>query len=113
MKMQTSMTAITRAYYCFRVGYCDLQNIFRYVAADYYNCGVYGWNCDVYTCGSLAITTGYRNMRGKSIPEEVLSKYDNIAKEILSNTFKKPYEEIRAELDANLENFWNELRKLV
>ena len=32
----------------FRVGYCDLQNIFRYEEPQYYNSGVYGWNCDVY-----------------------------------------------------------------
>lgn len=94
----------------YRCGYCDLQDIFRYETPAYYNAGVYGWNCDIYCDFSkdIAITTGYRNMTGKLIPEELIKKYSEIAKEI-ANDWSKPYEETKKELDQNRENFLNEL----
>lgn len=42
------------------VGYCGLSQILRYFTPNYYTCGVYGWNADVYDFGSFAICTGYR-----------------------------------------------------
>ena len=98
----------------FCTGYCDLQYIFRYEEPQYYNAGVYGWNCDVY-CDfkrDIAITTGYRNMTGREIPHDIIMGYSEVAKEIYSNIFTKPYEEIKKALDENRENFFNELAKL-
>ena len=37
------------------------------VYADFYTCGTYGWNCDVYKKDEYCITTGYRGMIGKNI----------------------------------------------
>ena len=115
MKEKTTMKAIRNNWSkVFYAGYCDLQNIFRYEEPRYYNAGVYGWNCDVYVdyTRDIAITTGYRNMIGARIPSELLNDYNQIAKEIISNVFKKSYEEIKKELDENRENFLNELDKL-
>ena len=115
MKIETTMKRINQLYSkIFRAGYCDLQNIFRYEEPVYYNAGVYGWNCDIYIDfkRDIAITTGYRNMRGISIPSEILEKYDAIAKEILKNTWKVSYDELKAKLDENRENFLNELNNL-
>ena len=112
MKQHTTIKNIrnfwAKKFYC---GYCDLQYIFRYEEPTYYNSGVYGWNCDIYCDYSrdIAITTGYRNMTGKRIPDELLTKYTNVAKAILENTFAKPFEEIKKELDENRKNFLNEL----
>jgi hypothetical protein len=95
----------------YRCGYCDLQYIMRYEEPMYYNSGVYGWNCDIY-CDyrrDIAITTGYRNMAGKRIPDELIEKYTNIAKEICKNEWNKPHEEILAELNENRNNFFDEL----
>ena len=114
MKIQTTMKYIQYLYKkVFRCGYCDLQYIFRYEDPVYYNCGVYGWNCDVYVDNKrdIAITTGYRNMRGKSIPAELLEKYSAIAKEIC-NTRGEPYAVTKAKLDENRENFLAELDTL-
>lgn len=108
-KIKTSMKYIKALYpVVFRCGYCDLQYIYRYDDPTYYNCGVYGWNCDIYVNFkyNAAITTGYRNMRGVRIPDEIINKYTEIAKNILANTFKKPYDEICADLETNKENFW-------
>lgn len=115
MKKQTTMKSITNNFNkVYRTGYCELQNIFKYVDADYYNAGVYGWNCDVYVDygKNLAITTGYRNMRGEMIPTEIIDKYDLIAMKILSNTFNVPFDEIMLDLKENRENFLNELLNL-
>ena len=98
----------------YRCGYCDLQYIMRGEEPVYYNCGAYGWNYDVY-CDykrNVAITTGYRNMTGRMIPDELIEKYSNIAKEICKNTFSKSYDEIKAELDQNRENFFDELANI-
>lgn len=114
-KQHTTMKYI-RNYWSkvFRVGYCDLQHIFAYEEPQYYNSGVYGWNCDIYCDYSrdIAITTGYRNMTGQRVSDEILEKYDAIAKEILRNTFSIPYDELKAKLDENKENFLAELEKL-
>ena len=115
MKTHTSMKKIVNQFEkVYQVGYCDLQNIFRHMQPQYYNSGVYGWNCDIYADygKDIAITTGYRNMRGKQIPRSVWKKYDKIASEILKNTFSKPYEQIREELEKNKENFLNEIINL-
>lgn len=98
----------------YRCGYCDLQDIMKGESPMYYNSGVYGWNCDVYCDAkrNIAITTGYRNMTGKSIPHELIKKYSDIAKEINKDYWKKPYEELQEELQKNRENFFDELLKI-
>ena len=72
---------------CISVGYCDLQYLLYYQNADYYTCGVYGWNFDCYTFGDYAITTGYRNMID-NIPKDyssLIHEYNNKAREIVEN----------------------------
>ena len=98
----------------FRCGYCDLQYIMRGEEPVYYNCGVYGWNYDAY-CDykrDIAITTGYRNMTGHRIPDEIIEKYTNIAKEICEGYWNKPYEEVQNALAENREKFFEELAAL-
>ena len=98
----------------FRAGYCDLEYIFHHEEPQYYNSGVYGWNCDIYCdyARDIAITTGYRNMAGQRIPDEILKKYDAIAKEIIKNQWNESYEATKSKLDENRENFLAELNKL-
>lgn len=110
MKEKITMKFVTSYYdFVFRAGYCDLQNIFRYEEPRFYNCGVYGWNCDIYTDWtqggeSIAFTTGYRNMRGDSIPSDILKKYDSIAKQIVDD-WTIPFGEKKKQLEANREQF--------
>lgn len=98
----------------YQCGYCDLQFIMKGEEPTYYNSGVYGWNCDVYTDfkRDIAITTGYRNMRGKTIPHELIEKYSKVAEEIQKDYWSKPYEKIQEELAQNRENFFEELSKI-
>lgn len=98
----------------FRCGYCDLQYIMRGTEPQFYNSGVYGWNCDIYCdyARDIAITTGYRNMAGQRIPDELIIKYSEIAKEICENQWSEPYEATREKLEQNRQNFLAELDTL-
>lgn len=115
MKHETTMKAIRNNYNkVFRAGYCDLQYIYKYTDPQFYNHGIYGWNCDIYIDykRDIAITTGYRNMAGVCIPFEIIEKYSNIAKEICNKPFTFPFDEIKRALNENIENFLNELDAL-
>lgn len=80
MKTATTIKAIKDRYNgkIYSCGYCDLQQIFKGVEPDFYNAGIYGWNCDIYVIGGIAITTGYRNTCGKKIPYEMIRKYNDM-----------------------------------
>lgn len=115
MKQHTTIKAIRNNWTkVFRCGYCDLQYIMLGEEPNYYNSGVYGWNCDIYCDFSrdIAVTTGYRNMAGQMIPAEIIQKYSDTAKKINSKCLPIPYDEIKAKLDENRNNFFAELNKL-
>ena len=111
MKIKTSMKVCYNFKKVFRCGYCELQNILRRYDPTYYNAGVYGWNNDIYVdyTHNIAITTGYRNMRGDRIPSDIIKKYEANAKKILDKAFT---EDISEELTANREAFFEELNNL-
>lgn len=112
-KIRTSMTEITKrrgwknVYQC---GYCELQEVFTAYPATYYNSGVYGWNCDIYTDykTDTIITTGYRNMRGKKIDRDLIEKYEKKARKILNKEYKSVYRKLDA-IHKNREQFFAEL----
>jgi hypothetical protein len=51
-------------------------------------------------------------MAGKRIPDELITKYTEIAKKICENEWSKSYEEVKAALEQNRENFFEELSKI-
>lgn len=112
-KNEISRQTINQIYdkvYC--AGYCDLAHIFYNKSRRAYNSGVYGWNFDLFTdCTKdgdiIAFTTGYRNMTGDRIPSELLQKYDQAARDIISS--RGPWEEIEKKLDDNRRAFIEEL----
>lgn len=63
-------------------GYCEIQNIERYLRANAYTCGVYGWRADFYEFAGFTISTGYQPLsyyfsklnakRGEFIKKEIL-----------------------------------------
>lgn len=110
-KQHIAMTNLKSFKKVFRVGYCDLQHIYKFEYPHFYNAGVYGWNCDIYIDykRDIAITTGYRNMRGERIPSDILKKYTDNAKQILEKHTFKNYDEIKQLLDENRKQFLNEL----
>lgn len=59
---------------CFDYG--DLQNILADHDPQFYTCGVYGWNANIYDFGSFQIVTGYRpfGMDAHAIPYRKMDK---------------------------------------
>lgn len=83
MKTKIAMKNINadRVYQC---GYCALQSLLPERDAAHYNAGAYGWNCDIFYLfhngEKIAITTGYRNMRGERISRELCEKYEELTR---------------------------------
>jgi hypothetical protein len=62
MKVKVSQKQVKDNYcHVICVGYCDLSYLLMNKGANFYTCGVYGWNSDIYDVGNgVAICTGYR-----------------------------------------------------
>lgn len=104
-KAKTTRKWINANYNCISVGYCALEYLLRYQEARFYTCGVYGWNCDVYTFGDYAITTGYRGMIDNCKYVELsASEYNKKAEKIIEANFMN-YEESRKQVNKLLEEF--------
>lgn len=99
------------------IGYCGLQYLLDKYERDGYNCGVYGWNCNIHrvytTSGKLVvITTGYRNMRGTHPDIDTIERYNGAAKaisEYSSTAYIRDYDERKAALNALLDAFCREM----
>lgn len=67
------------------IGYCDIQNIEKYLNANSYTCGIYGWRADFYNInGAFTISTGYQplNFIYKNTKDN-REKYEQLKKAIL------------------------------
>ena len=86
------------------VSYCELQNLLYFKTQDFYTCGVYGWNADIYKIDNkTVICTGYRPFGNIKVKREITKKYDSLACKILSS--KASYEEKRDKIDNLLDKF--------
>lgn len=81
MKIKTTKKAILSIYpVIIKAGYCDLQDLLCMDTPDYYTCGVYGWNADVYSVkNGVAICTGYRPFGGVTVDHDTLLRYEKRA----------------------------------
>lgn len=104
MKYRVTRKYTLRWYDCFKVYYCDLQNLLSFCNASAYTCGVYGWNADIYTfCGGVAIVTGYRPF-GRKADQEAVRAYEGLAKTI-RNEYRYTWEEQKDLLDLLIDEF--------
>ena len=97
-KIKFTRSDVNRIYKrVYRAGYCELYPLYRESEAIGYNCGVYGWNFDIYTFGGgIAITSGYRSMCGGNLPER--------CKKILRNA-EKYYSQRKYKNSAALDKY--------
>ena len=72
-----------------QLGYGEMQVLFSEHDADYYTCGVYGWNFDGFCVNGAVVTTGYRNMFGVEPSSELVQEYENKAKELNKEYYLK------------------------
>lgn len=86
MKFKTTSKEIKNYYNTIiSIGYCGAQHLLQYQEARAYNCGVYGWNYDLYIVDGVALCTGYRSMPGKSVNYDLLNEYEKAAEKIVYN----------------------------
>lgn len=78
MKIKITMKEIRENYpNIIQVGYCELQNLLRGKEPEYYTCGIYGWNADIYKIDNkTVIVTGYRPFGNIKTNYEINNKYD-------------------------------------
>lgn len=94
--------------YLFKTRYCALQELFYCEQPIAYSSGTYGWNYDVYKIDNVYITTGYRSMVGKYIPNELVEKYKDKASKIAYN-INLNHEDKREMLNDLIQHFKAEL----
>lgn len=93
MKERISVSKIMKEVpHVFYAGYCELQDLLIENRPMFYNSGVYGWNCDIYYFNlngyEIAIITGYRNLRGKPIPTEMIKRW-SIEESLCNNKYER------------------------
>lgn len=64
------------------IPYCDLYYLLDLEPTPRYMKGVYGWNCDVYIYGDVAICTGYRCPKGIRPKASLVEEYNEWAKAV-------------------------------
>ena len=111
MKEKTKMKSI-KQFYGVRipVGYCDLYYLLWGRSPNYYTCGVYGWNNDIYVVAlNTVIVTGYRNLQGNvKYNHDIIENYNNRAKNIVENN-NISFDSKMDQLDKLLDQFVKEV----
>lgn len=108
MKNRTTAKEVKRYYgYVISVPYCDLQDLLNNLDATAYTCGVYGWNSDIYECGGVAISTGYRPVSGIHPNRETTAKFNRKAASLRKRC--KSWEAIQRTMNRLLREFVNEV----
>jgi hypothetical protein len=93
-----------------QLSYCEMQNLFKDSEADYYTCGVYGWNFDGFCVGGAVVTTGYRSMFGVEPSCELVQEYENKAIELNKQYYTNSnYNELREKMYILRKEFVNKV----
>lgn len=91
MKVKTTRKQLAETFDCIAVGYSEIPNLLQWEHANFYTCGVYGWNFDAYlfqlkSGREVCVTTGYRGMIDNcknNCSFELYRRYDDKAKKIV------------------------------
>ena len=92
------------------IGYCDLSYLLDKFNANYYTCGVYGWNSDIHIINNnTCVVTGYRPFGNIRPNYETVRKYNKAAEKINSWENKNSYENKKKQLEKLLNDFIKEV----
>lgn len=106
MKVKVTMKQIRNNYYSIiGIPYCNAYYLLSFQDPNFYTCGVYGWNNDIYEISDfVAISTGCRNLGGNvKYDYEILENYENQAKNIMHSRI--PLEDKRVKVNSLLNEF--------
>ena len=90
----------------FSVPYCGLQFLLDRFEPKWYSSSEYGWDFDAYLFKekNVVICTGYRDMAGDEVPDEIYRLYNQKARGLYLNLTKGSFENLMTEfLDKVLE----------
>lgn len=97
-------------------GYCEIQNIERYLRANAYTCGIYGWRADFYEFDSFTISTGYQPLtyyfaklnkkRGLFIKAEILKLEKKLEKRFYKWQKSGDWDKGRKEINKKIEKIY-------
>ena len=107
--MKLTRKEVLNSFKCYQVGYCELQYLLRYISADGYTAGVYGWNADIYIFDNIALVTGSHPF-GREINHETARKYEQKARKIVDN-YDLSYEQKKKKTNKLLEKFIEEVKE--
>ena len=110
-KAKTTRKWVAENYTCVSVGYCELQYLLKFQSPRFYTCGVYGWNCDIYTFGDWAIVTGYRGIVAHvdGLGYDRTREYEKKAEALRSSGNFAGYEEERDAVNGLLKEYLAEV----
>lgn len=96
MKTQITQKAIKENYSeIIKIGYADLSFLLSVNSPNYYTCGVYGWNADIYIIGGVVIVTGYRTFGNIKPAYNIVKKYEQKAKKIRYSNIDRKKQDIK------------------
>lgn len=112
LKAKTTKKEVLESYYnCISIGYCGAQYLLKALEPQFYTCGVYGWNADVYHIDySTAIVTGYRPFGNLDKDYDRLKIYNEKAGKIWAD-YSIPYEKQKEKVNKLLEKFIKETKE--
>lgn len=87
MKLKATKKELRDNYYfIWGVGYCQLQNVERYLEPFSYCSGTYGWSCDNYELivdnKRVLLSTGYNYIDSKNVNNVDYSKIEKLDKKV-------------------------------
>lgn len=115
MKVKVTKKEILESYcQVISVGYCDLWYLLKGKDPNFYTCGVYGWNADIYDLGNgIALVTGYRPFGNiKASFNRLTTKYNEKAREIWHNG-DIPYDKQKKKVEKLLDKFVRECMEFI
>lgn len=70
---------------------CKMANTLRMVkhGRDFFTCGTYGWNADIYEFGEFAICTGYRPFGRYSLPDKFIKSWEQKSEAFYQKCFSR------------------------
>lgn len=121
MKVKTTRKQLAETFDCIAVGYSEIPNLLQWEHANFYTCGVYGWNFDAYlfqlkSGREVCVTTGYRGMIDNcknNYSFELSREYDEQAEAIINDhdnnlSFEQKKEKVKNLLNDFLEKCFKE-----
>lgn len=113
MKFKTTKKAI-REEYCsiLGAGYCSILYLLYFTNPIAYSTRSEGWACDYYDIDGLCISTGYAPMNSKNVKVsyEFIDKYENMARDIISD-YNIPYDERKKAVNELLHEFAKKVKE--